>query len=257
MKNHEETNKTFMKTKNILKNFLFIVIFVLSLSLNSKAQIDSSSIAILDKMSFAVGNLQSCSLTLKTEIDVLDSRLGSITNTETANVILKAPDKFLISKNGDRGEKTFYYNGKNFVYYSNSTNVYSSVPAPPTIIQTIDSIHNTFGIDFPAADFFYPYFTDDLMEVSANIADLGITNVNGKKCFHIAGNTLDKNYQIWIADDGTYLPVKLNIVSVRTGSDEHYTAYYENWILNPELQNSMFEFSAPSDALKVRLTVKK
>ena len=246
-----------MKTKNILQIVLHVVIIFLINSINSNAQIDSSAVAILDKMSFTLGNLNSCSLTLKTEIDVMDGRLGAITNTETANVNLKAPDKFYISKSGDRGNKEIYYNGKNFVYYSKSSNVYSSVPAPPTIIQTIDSIHNTFGIDFPAADFFYPYFTDDLLDVSVNLSDLGVTTMNNKKCFHLAGNTLDKTYQIWIADDGTFLPVKLSIVTVSPGSDEHYTALYEDWVLNPTLENSMFEFTAPADALKVRLSVKK
>ncbi len=246
-----------MKTKNILQIVLHVVILFLINSINSNAQIDSSAVAILDKMSFNLGNLNSCSLTLKTEIDVMDGRLGAITNTEAANVNLKAPNKFYISKSGDRGNKEFYYNGKSFVYFSKSSNVYSSVPAPPTIIQTIDSIHNSFGIDFPAADFFYPYFTDDLLDVSVNLSDLGVTTMNNKKCFHLAGNTLDKTYQIWIADDGTFLPVKLSIVTVRPGSDEHYTALYEDWVLNPTLQDSMFEFTAPSDALKIRFSVKK
>ena len=246
-----------MKSKIKLQIVIIVLIVFLFNYAKTNAQIDSSAVAILDKTSFTLGNLQSCSLSLKTEIDIMDGRLGAITNTETANVNLKAPDKFYISKSGDRGNKEFFYNGKNFVYYSKDNKIYSSAPAPPTIMQTIDSIHNTFGIDFPAADFFYPYFTDDLLEVSANLADLGTTSVNNKKCFHLAGNTLDKNYQIWIADDGTFLPVKLSIVTVKPGSDEHYTAIYEEWALNPSLPNSMFEFDAPADALKVRFSVKK
>ena len=246
-----------MKSKKILQIIAVVLLIFIFSSAKTNAQIDSSAVAILDKMSFTLGNLQSCSLTLKTEIDIMDSRLGAITNTETANVNLKAPDKFYISKSGDRGNKEFFYDGKKFVYYSKDNKIYSSAPAPPTIMQTIDSIHNTLGIDFPAADFFYPYFTDDLLEVSANLADLGTTSVNNKKCFHLAGNTIDKNYQIWIADDGTFLPVKLSIVTVNPGSDEHYTAMYEEWSLNPVLQNSMFEFNVPADALNVRFSVKK
>ena len=237
---------------------LTAVVFILILNMSElQAQIDSSAVAILDKMNFAVGNLNSCSLTLKTEVDLMDRKLGTITNSETANVNLKAPNKFYISKSGDRGNKEFFYNGKNFVYYSKDNKVYSTVPAPPTIIQTIDSIHNTFGIDFPAADFFYPYFVDDLLQISANLSDLGITYVDNKKCFHLAGTTLEKTYQIWIADDGTFLPVKLRIISVNSGIDEHYTAIYENWVLNPSFQDSMFDFNAPSDALQVRFSVKK
>lgn len=246
-----------MRTKIFLQIVLFTVIIFTFNFVSTNAQIDSSAVAILDRMSFAVGNLQSCSLTLKTENDILDARLGSVTFSDNARVYLKAPDKLYVTKSGDKGNKEFYYDGKNFIYYSKDINTYSTAPAPPTIIQTIDSIHNTLGIDFPAADFFYPYFVDQLLEMSDNLVNLGITSVNNKKCYHIAGTTIDKTYQIWIADDGTFLPVKLSIVTVSPGSDEHYTALYEDWVLNPTLQDSMFDFTAPSDALKVKFSVKR
>lgn len=246
-----------MKPGKLLKSFLLAIFILLINIVSVKAQIDSSAVAILDKMNFTLGNLQSCSVTLKTENDILDARLGSVTYSDNARVYLKAPDKLYVSKSGDKGNKEFFYDGKNFVLYSKDVNTYASAPAPPTIIQTIDSIHNTLGIDFPAADFFYPYFVDDLLEVSSNLAYLGVTTISNKKCFHIAGTTLDKSYQIWIADDQTFLPVKLSIVSVKAGSDEHYTALYEEWVLNPTLDNAMFDFKAPADALKIRFSVKK
>ena len=246
-----------MKTRFFLRIAIYSVIIFTFNSLNTNAQIDSSAVAILDKVSFTLGNLQSCSVNLKTESDILDARLGSVSYSDNSQVYLKAPDKLFVRKSGDRGNKEFYYDGKIFTYYSKDINTYSSAPSPPTIMQTIDSIHNTLGIDFPAADFFYPYFVDQLLEVSYNLVNLGITSVNNKKCFHLAGTTIDKTYQIWITDDGTFLPVKLSIISVRSGSDEHYTAMYEEWVLNPVLQNSMFDFTAPSDALKVKFSVKK
>jgi len=246
-----------MKTRFFLRIAIYSVIIFTFNSLNTNAQIDSSAVAILDKVSFTLGNLQSCSVNLKTESDILDARLGSVSYSDNSQVYLKAPDKLFVRKSGDRGNKEFYYDGKIFTYYSKDINTYSSASAPPTIMQTIDSIHNTLGIDFPAADFFYPYFVDQLLEVSYNLVNLGITSVNNKKCFHLAGTTTDQTYQIWIADDGTFLPVKLSIITVRSGSDEHYTAFYEEWVLNPVLQNSMFDFTAPSDALKVKFSVKK
>lgn len=234
-----------------------IILFFCSYSINVYSQIDSSAVAILDKMSFAVGNLQSCSLVLKTENDILNPRLGLITHSEVANVYFKAPDKFYMSKSGDKGNKEFFYDGKTFTYYSKDNKVYSSVPAPATIMRTIDSLHNTFGIDFPASDVFYPNFTDDVLQMSDNLTNLGITSVENKNCYHLAGTTVDFTYQIWISSEGTFLPVKMSIVYVNPTMDDHYTAIYDNWSLNPVLQNSMFDFTAPPDAMKVRMEVKK
>ncbi len=246
-----------MSSHNSVKIFLLSFLFLSLPSVKTYSQIDSSAVAILDKMNAVVGNLHSCSLSLTTEYDILDDRLGLVTHSDVANVYLKAPDKLYVSKSGDKGNKEFYYDGKNFTYYSKDNNLYSTVPAPPTIIQTIDSIHNTFGIDFPASDFFYPYFVDDLLDVSNNLANLGTTTVDSKNCFHLAGTTSGMTYQIWIADDGTFLPVKMNIVYIDKVSNPQYTAVYDQWNLNPSLQNSMFDFTVPSDALKVRFALKK
>ena len=244
-------------TRKLTQSFFFSIIVLIIFSNNISAQIDSAAVAILDRMSLEVGSLKSCSLTLKTESDILDNQLGLVTHSETANVYLKAPDKLFISKSGDKGNKEFYYDGKTFTYYSKNNNVYSSVPAPPTIMQTIDSIHNTFGIDFPAADFFYPNFVEDVMDLSSKMAYLGTTSIDSKGCYHIAGTTKEFTYQMWIANDGSFLPVKMSLVYIDKDSNPHYTAMYDNWNLNPTLQDTMFNFTAPSDALKVRIAAKK
>jgi hypothetical protein len=80
---------------------------------------------------------------------------------------------------------------------------------------------------------------------------------DNKTCYHLAGTAIDFTYQIWIADDGTFLPVKLNIVYTDNEANDQYTALYEQWTINPTLQNSMFDFNAPANSMKVKFSVKK
>ena len=60
----------------------------------------------------------------------------------------------------------------------------------------IDTVNKMYGIDFPAADFFYPSFVDDLLAESKTLMYLGMTKVDGKDCYHIAGTALDKNIPV-------------------------------------------------------------
>ena len=122
---------------------------------NTNAQIDSAAVTILDNMSDVVTNLESCSFVLKTEYDIYSDRLGLVKNSDIANVFLKAPDKIFVNRKGDAGEKNLYCDGKTLNYYSADNNQYSTLPAMSTIMETIDSIHNEYGVDFPAADIFY------------------------------------------------------------------------------------------------------
>lgn len=232
--------------KIVLLSFLLLSAF----SGVSFAQIDSAAIVILDSMSSVVTNLESCSFVLKTEYDIYNERLGLVKNSDIANVFLKAPDKLLVNRNGDKGKKDYYYDGKTFSYYSADNNQYATIPAPSTIMETIDNISSEYGVEFPAADIFYPDLIDEILEKSDNLSYLGFTIVEEKECFHIAGTTEEITYQIWITGDD-FLPIKMAIVYTDKPGNPQYEALFLKWNLNPNLEDSMFDFVSPQGATKI------
>ncbi len=245
-----------MKLIKFIKGF-FITILLLTVYTNiTIAQIDSTAVVILDKMSNVICNLKTCSFKIKTEYDISDSRLGLVTHSEEANIFLKAPDKALINRKGDKGKKDLFYNGKTFTYFSYDNYQYATVQAPPTIMEMIDGINNDYGIDFPAADIFYSDFVDVILGISNNLSYLGLTTVEERECYHIAGTTNDFTFQIWIANDESYLPVKMVIVYTNQSGNPQYEALYQQWNLNPVLQNEMFDFAAPEKAIQVKILKK-
>ncbi len=246
-----------MLLKRLIKTKLLSIFMLTALSGISFAQIDSEAVVILDSMSNVVTNLESCSFTLRAEYDIYNDRLGLVKHSDRSNVFLKAPDKFFVKRAGDKGKKDFYYDGKTLTYYSADNNQYAQAPAPPTIMETIDSIQNAFGIDFPAADIFYPDLVDNIMANANNLDYLGLTDINDKECFHIAGANDEFTYQIWIDAKESYLPLKINIVYTSKPGNPQHEVVFENWSMNPVLQDSMFDFSAPPDAVKIKIVTKK
>jgi hypothetical protein len=241
----------------------FITIILLSLVLIAVSsgpafsQIDSEAVVILDSMSSVVTNLESCSFTLKTEYDIYSDRFGLIKNSDNANVYLKAPDKLFIKRKGDKGQKEFYYDGKTLTYYSKDNNQYAVLTAPPTIMETIDSVSDEYGVEFPAADIFYPDLVDTILANANNLSNLGFTDIDEKECFHIAGTNDEFTYQIWIANDGSFLPVKIAICyTTRTGNPQ-YEAIFKEWKINPVLDDSMFNFVIPPDSRKIKILKNK
>ncbi len=216
-------------------------------------QVDSLSVYILKRMSQTMQSLGSCSFSVNTTYDVYDENAGLVKHTGEEAVYMKFPDKMKIHFNGDKGRRAIWYNQNSLVYYSYEKQQYSKISTPPTIIETIDTISKQYGIEFPAADYFYNSFVQDLIDTGGNLLYLGISPVEGKKCFHIAGK--DRNgtgYQFWISDDDYFLPVKMVLVY---GSEEHnpqYEAYYSNWEINPNIPDSMFECSLPPMTVSVK-----
>jgi hypothetical protein len=120
----------------------------------------------------------------------------------------------------------------------------------------IDSIHQNYGMDFPAADFFYPTFTDDMLEVFDDIVFLGKRTLNDKACWLILASNEEMTAQIWFSADAFTLPHKFVILYKKDGNRQ-FEATFSNWQLNPEIPQAVFDFLPPPQARKVSIMPRK
>jgi hypothetical protein len=215
--------------------------------------IDTVAVSILDRMSAVIGDLASCSVTVNSNYDIRSEHFGLVKHSNEQHVYMQGPDKLFIRSEGDKGSRSFSYNGKTLSYYSMERNQYAIAEAPPTIMEMIDTMNKTYGIEFPTADFFYPTFVDDLLTEAKTLIYLGTTKVDGKECFHIAGTAKDKTFQFWISNDAFTLPVKMVIVYTDKDMNPQYEAILSDWQLNPSLPAALFTFNVPPGAKKIKM----
>jgi hypothetical protein len=230
---------------------LFFTGMLVSLTaLSQPANVDSVAVMILDRMSGVIGDLYSCSFRLSTSSDVNSFDNGTIKQLETNDVYMVGPDKMLIHSYGERGHRGYWYNGEQLVYYSFDENNFATIATPSNIISTIDTINKDYGIEFPAADFFYPTFTDDILAAYNNVVYLGLKQVDNQECFHILASNKDVSLQIWIANDAYNLPKKF-IFTYKNKGNMQYEGTFSNFLLNPEIPATVFEFLPPPMASKI------
>lgn len=238
------------------KKFLFSLIFCIAAVAGASAQrtnIDTVAIAILDRMSAMIGSLSSCHYTVRSNYDIRSQHLGLVKHGDDEQIYMQGPNKLLIRSQGDRGERSLYYDGETLNYYSLENNQFATLPLSASIVDMIDTVNKLYGIEFPASDFFYPTFVDDLLSESKNLIYLGMTKVDGKDCYHIAGTTPEMTYQFWVSDDALTLPIKMVIVYTSRDMNPQYEAVLSDWQINPVLPSSLFEFMAPPKARKIKM----
>lgn len=216
---------------------------------------DTVAVMILQRMSDVIGDLTSVSFDLSTSTDVDDYKYGIIKEFGWDQVYMVGPNKMLIHAYGYKGHRGFWYNGETTTYYSFDENNFAVIPSPASIIATIDSIHNTYGIDFPAADFFYPTFTEDVLDYFDNVIFLGKKMVDGQECFHILATNEDTSAQFWVANDAFNLPKRF-VLTYKNKNNMQYESTFSNWKLNPDLPNSAFNFLPPPQAAEIILMPK-
>jgi len=238
------------------KYFLVIQLFIIStFQVNAQStKIDTAAVYILDRMSSIMGDLKSCSVTIMSNYDVYNQTLGLVKQSNEEHLFMSGPDRLLASLEGDKGSRYYIYNGKTFSYYSLTKNHYAQINAPSTSIAMIDSMNKNYGIIFPAADFIYPTFVDDILGETNNLELLGMTKVSGKDCYHIAGMSKGKTFQFWISEAPYYLPIKFEIIYTDKPMNPQFEEDYTDWQINPNLPDRMFEFSVPPNSKKIKLT---
>lgn len=232
---------------------LFIVLSQLQMHHAQTIKYDSIAALILDRMSSVIGDLQSCSFEANIAMDVKDPDQGFIKQHISYQVHMAGPDRMLVDSYGPKGHREYWYNGIQLAYYSHDENNYGMVDAPPTIIAAIDEVNAKYEIEFPAADFFYPAFTDDLIESADYVSYVGKAMIEGKECFHILARGQEKNIQIWINNDAFNLPCKYVIQYPKAEGAPQYEATFSNWNVNPVLPLAMFDFMPPPSAHQVRI----
>jgi len=207
---------------------MLLVFLMAAMAGRTQAQtpmIDTVAVSILDRMSAIIGQLGSCSLTVKSNYDISSKRLGLVKHSDEEELFMRGPNKLLVRASGDKGNKYLSYDGSTLTYYSVDKNQFGQIKGSTTLMNMIDTVNRLYGVDFPAADFFYPTFVDDILADSKTLVYLGITKIDGRECYHIAGATADRTYQFWIADDAFTLPLKMVKIASRCSAVEFSCMY--------------------------------
>jgi len=238
-----------MRKRIVLYSMLLALVFV-SCKSSGGGEYDSRAVDVLDKLTETIGDLSACSYTLSS----YESDKNGVEIEKLSDTYLKGPNKLFVENTGPNGRRNFWYNGEKFSYFLYNENEYDILDAPENTLALIDSIHNTYGIHFPAADFLYPTLTDDILENFDELLFFGEENDNGIDCVLLEATNENQIVGIWIEKE-TNLPHKMTIQSVEH-ENEYYEAFYSNWKLNPKLPDVMFEFQPPKGSVKKELKTK-
>ena len=228
----------------------FLIISCNTSTVKDGKKYDTSAVQNLDSLSKTIGELNSCSFTINTFISTSN---GEERHHEH-DIYLQGPDKLHIYSNGQTGRKSFWYNGEQFSYFSYDNHAYDIIDAPDNTIATIDFVHDNYGIDFPAADFFYPTFTDDILENYSQVLLTDDEVIDNISYTVIEALNESETVHIWI-DKSTQLPYKL-IIENESIADKYYEAVLSNWKINPKLPDLLFEFKPPTNSIKEVFTNK-
>lgn len=230
----------------MIQRFILILLACLNISCqeNPQKQFDAKGIKYLDLMSQNIGKMESCSFTLYT----IDKRSkAKDTLFAKYEVYFKDGNKMHFYRQTSVGRVGFWFSNSTLKVFNFDNANYQEIKTDSLTLPMIDRLHREYQIDFPAADFFYPSFTDDIMsqfDQVFSIQSLKVDLPRGNEINFIEADNKDANVLLGL-DAITYLPVSIEI---HGSSNAFYMGSFENWRVNPEIPDELFEFIAPENA---------
>jgi hypothetical protein len=181
-----------------------------------------------------------------------------VESSATSRVVVRRPDGLFVDRIGERGHRMLRYDGKSRVcgILDVDRKLYAQGTAPPTVEETLDALHDVFGMTIPLADFAVndPYGALNTGALSG--VYVGEHSVRGTPCHHVAYSNAAIDWQIWIQATGDPVPRRFAISYKRVPGAPRFSAYLDNWNLRDTSAATEFEFKPPEGSRRIYMVPK-
>ena len=231
--------------------------FVIAVSLPAAVSAQSTAVEpqaqeLLVKALTYISRQERFSVVVRANYDSYQQSGQKIEFGETRKVTLIRPDRLRVEIEESNGVgHMMLFDGKDLTLSTPQSHVYAQLPKPGTIDQAVVFFVRDLRMRLPLAVLLLTTATDELTQRTVSIDYVEKTSILGKPAHHLAGRTESVDYQVWVADGEQPLLMRVVLTYPAEPGQPQYRALFSDWNLAPEVQDSVFAFSAPSDARRI------
>jgi len=174
-------------------------------------------------------------------------------------VAIRRPDRVYAEMQGDTGKRRFWFDGKRATLVDGGLGVYTTVDDLPIELGAMmDHLMEKYDFSPPLADLVYPDIYEALIDNVQFGIYVGLHDVEGVRCHHLAFVTKYIDWQIWIEDGLQMVPRKVVITYKALPESPQYTAILTDWDLNARFSDILFdvEMAALANLEKIEFLTK-
>ena len=208
---------------------------------------------LLSHMTAFLNDLSQFTFHAENTEDQLLSSGQKIQFAHTVHVAVRRPNRFRADIHGDIYNQQLFFDGQTITLLDKSHNFYGSLKASGTTESALDYALESFGLHAPLADFIRR--NDAFVVLPPYIESafyVGLHDVGGVQCHHLAFRQNDVDWQIWIENSATPVPRKIIITQKHVTGAPQFSALISDWSLAPQFADSHFIFEKPKDAKKIQ-----
>jgi hypothetical protein len=166
---------------------------------------------------------------------------------------VRRPNGLAVDFESDLGAKRLWYNGKTITIFDAPTMTYASMPVPPSIDGMLDRVAEMNNLTIPLADLALSNPCENLSKRVLFGSYVGVGDVGGVACDHLAFAQSNIDWQIWIQRSGKPLPRKVVINYRTTPGLPEYVAVLSAWKFPGTIPAARFAVQIPKKAVRIKI----
>jgi hypothetical protein len=164
----------------------------------------------------------------------------------------KRPDKLRLNGNGDLESKQLIYDGNTLTLYDKDKNHYGTMEVAGDIDTALNKASKEYGLHVGLAELGANRLAEQANQDLTHALYVGETKVRGVSCHHLALDKEKVHYQLWVDAGDKPLLRKVLVTQKQLPYSPQWTAFISDWDFAPQLADSLFTFSPPEGAQKIK-----
>ena len=235
-----------------MRSLFSLISCVIWLGLSSTAfgqsTVDPEADAVLKAISSYMSGLDSILISAEISEDSVYADSHKLQFGGTLNLGIRRPAKFFAEYHADFENRRMYLNDGTFTVFDEDVNVYAQAPAPGPLHEVFSRLHADYGVNSPGGELFSGNAYELLVKNARKVVYVGVTNVNGEACHHLAGILETMDWQLWVREKGDPELCKYVVTDRGVPMAPQFSMTFKKWKANADISGQEFDFQAPADA---------
>lgn len=214
--------------------------------------IDRGALDILNRMADTLAQAKGFTVTIRSNYDAVQDDGQKIEFGERRTVTLSRPDALKVESEDSAGKKTIVtYDGKAITVYTPADNVYGQVEKAGSVDDAVHYLVQDLQIRLPLALLLVTTLPDELDDRLVALEYVERDVLTPVPTDHLAAQTEDVDFQVWIPVEGPALPQRITITYKNDDGEPQFRADLTDWALNPDVPAARLAFRPPDGAERI------
>lgn len=201
---------------------------------------------LLNKTADFLSQSQQFSVTIRAGYDAVQTSGQKIEFGEIRKVTLKRPDRFRSDVERSDGEKGLViFDGKDITVFSEKDKVFAKASRPGDLDGAVTYLLSDLKMRLPLAMMYLSRLPVEIENRVRSVATVERSVMMDVPCVHLAAQSADVDFQIWVPAAGDPLPRRIVITYKLDKGQPQFWADLSEWNLSPNPSESLFTFSPP------------